>query len=236
MRTAHTGYGILKRRFHVFVDLFFRTEDFVTTYYKLPCSCGKGIPIEPQRAGQEVRCSSCGKIQKAPTMMQIKNLEVLGETSPRSGASMMSPRLIVAILGFLLFLPSLVFLLHTLVNSPKPQDVTKKVAFKTYGNILQYQDGSPLDMEDRSVLLILPEHIDHLFSPIDAYHYLDTLGETPMFGYNFQENYQALKDAHLIRLTASSILLGLAVLLLLISPLLPGKPEMIDGPEGISWQ
>ncbi len=49
--------------------------------YKLPCSCGKTIPIEVSQAGQTVRCS-CGAHVEVPAMRLIRSLPVVETIGP----------------------------------------------------------------------------------------------------------------------------------------------------------
>ena len=46
----------------------------VETKYLLPCSCGRKIPIQPARAGQEIRCT-CGASLDVPTMLEMATLQ-----------------------------------------------------------------------------------------------------------------------------------------------------------------
>ena len=41
--------------------------------YLLPCSCGRGIAVEPRQAGETVRCE-CGQALTVPTMREVQNL------------------------------------------------------------------------------------------------------------------------------------------------------------------
>ena len=43
------------------------------TTYLLPCSCGREISIEPQQAGETVRCE-CGRTCSVPTMREVRSL------------------------------------------------------------------------------------------------------------------------------------------------------------------
>jgi DNA-directed RNA polymerase subunit RPC12/RpoP len=52
------------------------------TTYLLPCSaCGREIPVEPQQAGEAVRCQ-CGQTCMVPTMREVQSLRPASASTP----------------------------------------------------------------------------------------------------------------------------------------------------------
>jgi hypothetical protein len=77
--------------------------------YKLPCTCGRTIPVEVTQAGQKVHCS-CGASVEVPAMRLIRNLPVADPASPVRTSRGSSWPLLASLLfavGMLLFVGGL---------------------------------------------------------------------------------------------------------------------------------
>jgi hypothetical protein len=71
--------------------------------------------------------------------------------------------------------------------------------------------------------------------PMELSMYYKTLKD-PMFGMNFQENWQDLKDRYFIRLTASGVALFLGLLSLISSFFMPKRNVIVAGWSGTEWK
>lgn len=167
--------------------------------------------------------------------MHLKKLPVVQESGPAKKAGV-SPRAVVRAIGCVLTIPSLLLLLvFAFFTYPHPAQVTQKQVYKKFdGRFLPY-NSTPITTGEWTVLRMQPEDFDYI-RPIEAYFYLDTLGDNPMFGFNFQENYQNLKDAYVFRVGAASVLLGIGLFFLIVAFFLPPAPIMTDGPGGLGWE
>ncbi len=189
--------------------------------------------MEASQAGQTVRCSGCGESQTIPTLLKIKKLPLLGEETTEGYA--INPRRVVQCVAAPLALIFLCLLLYAFFRTyPGAVHVLDKNVLKKWDGHLAYQDSTPLPRGDRTVLAMTPEGIDWML-PIEAYWYLDTIGDNPVFGYNFQENYQTLKDEYMIRVTVLAILLGVSLLFLLVSPFIPTSITPVGRRGGTGW-
>lgn len=233
----------------------------MTKKYLFPCSCGKVQEIETSQAGQTIHCDSCGTERKVPSMMKIKDLEP-APTKEQAKIETGNLRRAFFYLGVLLLVPSAIFLAlilyyllypfypdlthpmierpiyHNVIaklNYPHPRDVTGKKVFLTFGEKKLYQDSTPLPETERQILWLQKEHFDAM-SPIELFYHFQTLGSGPNFSYNFQENYQALKDAYWIRVTTGIVVFVLGLFFLIASFFMPKRNVEVIGWSGTDWR
>lgn len=100
----------------------------MTTYYLLPCSCGKKTQVDAGQAGLSVRCE-CGADLAVPTMRGLSQLErAEAPVEVRLAESEESPwgaRQGVIFLGAVVFLGALLPCLYMIYHYPqRPQFVT----------------------------------------------------------------------------------------------------------------
>ncbi len=204
--------------------------------YLLPCSCGESIALDVAQAGQTVTCG-CGKPQQAPSLLKMKNLATVEETAPTSSQTSESfnTRLFFQVLGVIILIPSLIFLGWSLSTRPKPLDVTRKQVMFSYGGNTVPQNSTPLPDYEHDILNIRGDDIDYM-SPFQVFHYFRTLKSGPVLSYNFQENYQMLKDAYRIRVSAAAIGSGLGLLCLIASLFMPTRTKSVGVRKGAEWK
>ena len=205
--------------------------------YLLPCSCGESIFLDIAQAGQVVTCS-CGESQQAPTLLKMKGLQTIESGLPSDSAASYSVdlRFFFLFLGVIVLIPSLVLLIWAVkATSPKPADVLEKQVWFVYGSNKVAQDSTPLPEYERYILSMQPEYIDYM-TPFEVFMYFRTLKSGPMLSYNFQENYGALKDAYLIRVSAGAIGVGLGLLSIVASLLLPKRTRVVGVRKGADWK
>ena len=204
--------------------------------YLLPCSCGESIPLDITQAGQTVTCR-CGAAQQAPSLLNIKKLQIAEGDSPSSSArsSTFNAQLFFRSLGCFVLIPSLVFLFWALSTAPSPPDVLKKRIRLSYGGNVVWQDSTPISPQERGILLTHPEDIDDM-PPFWVFGHFRTLKSGPMLSPNFQENYKMLKDAHRIRVSAGSIGTALGLFCLGISPFMPKRTKSVGVRKGSEWK
>jgi hypothetical protein len=77
------------------------------------------------------------------------------------------------------------------------------------------------------------EEIDQMY-PMDLYTYFLTL-ESPTFSYNFQSNYDGVKDTHRIRVTTDVILFILAITSIVASFFMAKQIVVVTGWSGSEW-
>jgi hypothetical protein len=54
----------------------------VSTYYLLPCTCSRKIPVQLRQAGEIITCA-CGATLEVPTLLGIKSLEQAADISEK---------------------------------------------------------------------------------------------------------------------------------------------------------
>ena len=167
----------------------------------------------------------------------MKNLPMAEETSRSDSAtaSSVNLRFFFSVLGVIVLVPSLLFLGWAVSKHPRPVDVTKKQVMFTYGRNTVIQDSTSLPPYERDVLTMHTEHIDYM-PPFQAYLYFRTLKNGPVLSYNFQENYQMLKDAYQIRVSAAAICVGLGLLSLVVSWFMPQQTKSVGLRKGAEWK
>ncbi|MDR0522446.1 MAG: hypothetical protein LBH00_11425 [Planctomycetaceae bacterium] len=205
--------------------------------YLLPCDCGRNIEIVPGQAGQSVVCS-CGKTQTAPTMRHIKELPHAGsaassERTPQEQTGIL--RKTFFIIGIVLLIPSAAFCVYLCLTTPHPRQVMdKRVTFSFGSGKELYQNSTPIPQSEGLILYMTDEAIDQM-APMQLFFYFQTLKE-PTFSFNFQDNYQAVKDSYRIKVIAAVILLFLAVSSITASFFMPKKNVIITGYSGNDWR
>ena len=205
--------------------------------YQLPCKCGQSVEIEPGQAGQTVVCI-CGENLLVPSMLQVKALPVAPEKSPPPREEAGILRRTFLILGIALFIPSIALAYQLYTHPPQPRQVSEKRVFFSHGTIQRplYQDSTPISDAEHTILWMADnlEVIDHMF-PMELYFYFRTL-ETPTFSYNYQDNYEAIKDTYRIWVTATIILLVLSILSIVASFFMPKRQTIVTGWSGSEWR
>lgn len=229
--------------------------------YLFPCSCGQVQEIETSQAGQMIKCFSCGTERKVPSLLKIKELKP-AQTNEQAKIETGNLRRAFFYLGILLSIPSAIFLLLvsyfllvpfypdltnpvinkriyqdviSKLNYPHPRDVTGKKVFLSFGDKKLHQDSTPLPETERQILWLQKEHFD-MMSPIELFYHFQTLGSGPNFSYNFQENYQSLKDAYYIRVTTGIVVFVLGLLFFIASFFMPKRNVEVIGWSGTDWK
>lgn len=140
------------------------------------------------------------------------------------------------VLGIALLFPAFLLAISLYDWSPKPRHVSYKPEYFTFGSDRKqlYQNSTPIPLSEHTVLWITDEDIDHMF-PMQLYFYFKTL-EKPTFSHNFQENYGAVKDTHLIGVIVDIILFFLSIASLVVSFFMPKQTVVVTGWSGSEWQ
>ena len=203
--------------------------------YLLPCSCGESIFLDVAQAGQSVSCS-CGIAQQAPSLLKMKSLPVTRGNSPSKSpaVSTFSARFFFGFLGVIVLVPSLFFLYWAISARPCPVDVIRKQVWFTYGSNWVAQNSTPLERYEQDILNFPSDHVEFL-PPFQTYMHFRTLKNGPVLSYNFQENYEMLKDAHRIRVYAAAICVGLGLLSLVASLFTPKQTKIVGVRKGAEW-
>lgn len=138
------------------------------------------------------------------------------------------------VIGLALLLASIVLTLYVVTQTtPKPQDVLQKRIFYHFGGKASYQDSTPLSPEDRIILTIPDEMIEN-FNPIDAQRFWHYVKDGPTMSFNFNENYQTVKDYYILRCIGCGIL-NLLAFGLFVSSFFLGKTQSVGVQRGSSW-
>ncbi len=207
--------------------------------YLLPCPCGISVEIEASQAGQQITCTACGAAQQVPSLLQIKKLPMAEEAvHPAERPEKLETgnmRRAFFWIGLVIFAPSLLFLLWAVfVSRPLPRDVWFKRVEFTFGQNKVTQDSTPISGQEHFMLWIRPEDID-LMSPIELYFHFLHFQAGPNFSFNFQENYQALKEAWYLRMATGGVLTFLGLLSLVSSFFMPRRNAVVTGWSGTEW-
>jgi hypothetical protein len=140
------------------------------------------------------------------------------------------------VLGIALLFPA--FLLASYLHEwqPHPRHATVKPTQFSYGSNKKplYQDSTPIPRSEIRILWMTDEEIDQML-PMELFFYFQTLDE-PTFSYNFQDNYEAIKDTYRIWGTGNGILFILAVLSLAASFFMPRQTVEVTGWSGNEWR
>ena len=138
-------------------------------------------------------------------------------------------------IGIVVLVPSLLFLFWVVfLSKPLPRDVSKKRVYYTFGQTELFQDSTPIPEREHMILWIRNEDIDRM-SPMELFFYFRNFEEGPNFSYNFQENYQSLKDAWHIRVVTGCVLVFLGLLSLISSFFMPKRDVVVTGWSGTEW-
>lgn len=151
----------------------------MSTRYKLTCSCGEQIIVEPRQAGRKIECP-CGATVDVPTLMGMKQLPPLDEeaitTPDRSTdnlAENIGSRMVMLLVGIVLLIVGIGGAVYFVSDRPiHPQDmiseqfIEKWVATRTplqlddfWGNLKLYGADAPqvteqeLEIYDRKIMM-----------------------------------------------------------------------------------
>jgi hypothetical protein len=140
------------------------------------------------------------------------------------------------VLGVALLFPTFLLASYLYEWKPHPRWVSTKRIYFSYGTYqrMLYQDSTPIAEAEHRILWMSEEEIDRMM-PMDLYFYFRTLKE-PTFSYNFQDNYEAIKDTYRIWVTGNTILLMLAFLSIVASFFMPRQTVVVTGWSGSEWQ
>jgi hypothetical protein len=173
--------------------------------------------------------------------LKIKSLPV-AEEKPADHLELPKPknetgkmRQVFFLLGVLFFPPVAIFFLWALFSYPLPRDVSRKREWFRFGQTELYQNSTPVPDFEHTILWIRNEDFDRM-SPMELYFHFKILERGPNFSYNFQENYQALKDAYHIRVALAIVLLCLVVTSFISSFFMPKRDVIVTGWSGSEWK
>jgi len=140
------------------------------------------------------------------------------------------------VLGVALLFPAFPLASYLYQWPPHPLWVSYKQVYFSHGSIQRplYQDSTPIPQSEHRILRMTDEAIDYMM-PMDLYFYFQTL-EEPTFSYNFQDNYEGIKDNYRIWVTGNIILFFLAFLSIIASFFMPRQTVEIAGWSGNDWR
>jgi hypothetical protein len=140
------------------------------------------------------------------------------------------------VIGVALLFPTFLLASYLHAWKPEPRHATLKRVFFSYGSNQRplYQDSTPIPPSERNILWMTDEDIDRMM-PMNLYFYFQTL-EQPTFSYNFDSNYEAVKDTYRIWVTANIILFILALASITVSFFMPRQTVVVTGWSGSEWQ
>ena len=140
------------------------------------------------------------------------------------------------VLGITLLFPTFLLASYLYEWQPNPRLATVKRTQFSYGSNRKplHQDSTPIPWAEVRILWMEDEEIDRMM-PMDLFFYFRTL-EEPTFSYNFQDNYEAVKDTYRIWVTANIILFILAVLSIVASFFMPRQTVEVTGWSGSEWR
>jgi ribosomal protein S27E len=202
--------------------------------YKFPCSCGSEQPIEVSQAGSEIKCTQCGAVRVAPTMLKIKQLEKVVEDQTQRREETGVLRRGFFGFGLIVLVPSVIALIFFVNMYPHPREVSNKPVYFAYGNVMLYQNSTPIPQYEHVILWTSDEHID-MMSPFDLHRYFEVLKLGANFSYNFQMNYQELKYVYYTRIAVAALLVVLSLASIITSFFMPKRNVTIDGWLGSDW-
>lgn len=203
----------------------------LSKHYKLNCDCGKFVIVTEQQAGQVVFCS-CGTELSVPSMMQIRQLEkVEKQDIPDSFKEKkvktfrFTENRIVTLLGWILFIPSCIFLIYLLFNQPVPADTAWMQRRYTAGGRDVWRDSYPLSPRDVDLLIginqqgkyvaMSPEFFEYT-DPYHLWYYYNHLKLGPELSENFYEKFERLQLLHQIKLGVAGIGVFVSCVLLIL--------------------
>jgi len=139
------------------------------------------------------------------------------------------------ILGIVLLIPAFALTLHLVFSPPHPAQALEKRVWFSFGSTQRMlpQDSTPIPFDERTILLMTDEWIDHMM-PMELHLYFQTL-EEPTFSFNFRENYEAVWATYRIWVTVNIILFILAFLSVVASFFMPKQNVVVTGWSGTEW-
>ncbi|MDR1053700.1 MAG: hypothetical protein LBL39_05945 [Planctomycetaceae bacterium] len=203
-------------------------------FYNFPCSCGSSQPIEVLQAGSEVKCPVCGEVRVAPTMLKIKQLEIITDVADKRREETGVLRHGFFWFGLILLLPSIIALIYFAAMYPQPDKVLDKKVDFAYGETKLYQNSTPIPQYEHFILSITDDHIDQML-PFDLFRYYEIFKLGSNFSYNFQMNYQELKYVYYTRVSIFSLLVVLSIASIVVSLFMPKRGVVVDGWTGSDW-
>lgn len=93
------------------------------TKYLLPCSCGREIPVDIAKAGQEVQCA-CGASLEVPTLQGLKALNRAPLQTPPPGKAAWGLRQQLLLVGAVVTMIALLAAGYLFFNRPQMLDIT----------------------------------------------------------------------------------------------------------------
>ena len=137
------------------------------------------------------------------------------------------------VVGVALLFPTFFLASYMYAWEPHPRHVSLKQDRFSFGSRVLHQNSTPIPREEHTILWMTDEEIDRMM-PMDLYFYFLTL-ESPTFSYNFQENYEAIKDTYRIWWTVIIIVCILAFLSIIASFFMPRQTVVVTGWSGSEW-
>ena len=140
------------------------------------------------------------------------------------------------VLGIAMLFPAFFLSAYLYEWQPHPRFVSLKRVEFSYGSFQRplHQDSTPIPMSEHQILWMTDENIDQMM-PMELFFYFRTL-ESPAFSYNFQDNYEAVKDNYRIWITTNIILYILAFSGIVVSFFLPRQTAIVTGWSGSDWR
>jgi hypothetical protein len=140
------------------------------------------------------------------------------------------------VLGVALLFPAFPLAFYLYQWPPHPLWVSYKQVYFTHGSIKRplYQDSTPIPQSEHRILRMTDETLDRMM-PMELFFYFQTL-EEPTFSYNFQDNYDGIKDNYRIWVTGNVIVLVLAFFSIIASFFMPRQTVEIAGWSGNEWR
>ena len=187
--------------------------------------------VTEQQAGQKVSCS-CGAELSVPSMMQVRQLQQVAESEipvslkeKKVRTFRFTENWIVALLGWLILIPSSVFLIYLLFHQPIPADTAWIQRRYTADGRDVWRDSYPLAPRDIDLLIgmnphgqyvtLTPDFFDYT-DPFHIWYYYSRLKLGPELSDNFYEKFERLQSMHQIKLGVSGIGIFVACVLLIL--------------------
>ncbi|MBN1910710.1 MAG: hypothetical protein JW818_13275 [Pirellulales bacterium] len=166
--------------------------------YLLPCPCGQKIPVETTLAGESVVCRQCGQTVEVPTLLRLKQLEMVSIEDSKSAWGTRQKVFLVGLVIIAAGIGVTVWCLLTWPLSPADQI--------THDHLVQYIDN---------------------FTLLGTYREWETLrrGVTPFPG---EEKYHAAVTHHQFWLVVCGLILVAGVVVLIVGFSIPSQPRRIE--------
>jgi hypothetical protein len=137
------------------------------------------------------------------------------------------------IIGIVLLLGSFLLAPYLYLWTPQPKWVSLKRNRYAWGEKMLYQDSTPIAGSEHRILWMTDEQIDRMM-PMELYFYFCTL-EEPTFSYNFQDNYESVKDGHRIWVVVNVLMFIFAFLGVGVSFFMSRREVVVTGWSGSDW-